>query len=122
MAEIVDLDVEMSASAVKFIRRMMRFAASPDAAFRMRVEPGGCSGYAVTFDLAEAPAENEFVWMQDGLRICSDQKTCLLLKGAKVDFLDGIAQTGFAVTTSGGSGAACSPSSQMVPVSMLAAK
>jgi len=122
MTEYVKVNVEITQAAETFIRRMMRFVKGPDAVFRMLVKPGGCLGYAVTFDLLEAPGEEDYVWEQSGLRISSDYATSQLLKGATVDFIDSLSHTGFVVTIAGGSSNACSPSSQLVPASLLVAR
>ena len=79
MTEYVKVNVEITQAAETFIRRMMRFVKGPDAVFRMLVKPGGCLGYAVTFDLLEAPGEEDYVWEQSGLRISSDYATSQLL-------------------------------------------
>ena len=50
MSEQAEFNIELTQAAEKFIRRMMRFAAGPEAVFRLKVTPGGCSGYAVEFD------------------------------------------------------------------------
>jgi iron-sulfur cluster assembly accessory protein len=126
MTEQVKVNVEITPTAEKFIRRMMRFAKGPGSTFRLNVTPGGCSGYAVAFDVLDAPGEGELVWEQSGMRLCSDQKSCALLEGAVLNFVETLAQTGFVVTTPGKAAECCSstsaPSSQFVSVSMLAAK
>jgi iron-sulfur cluster assembly accessory protein len=104
----------LTAAAEKFIRRMMRFTTSEKSGFRLKVAPGGCSGFAVTFDVVAEPDPKELVWTPSGLRIFLDPSSCLLLDGATVDFTETLANTGFVVTTQNPAGACCSsaPKSQ----------
>lgn len=108
---------EMTPAAEKFIRRMMR--CSSNSGFRLKVRPGGCSGFAVEFDLANEPAEGEEVWSHSGLRVFLDSASCLLLDGSTVDFIDSRSLTGFLVTVPGGTAQFCSPASTLVPAEML---
>jgi iron-sulfur cluster assembly accessory protein len=122
MSEQAEFNIELTQAAEKFIRRMMRFAAGPEAVFRLKVTPGGCSGYAVEFDLAESPGANEVVWERAGLRLSFDHGTCLLLNGGKVDFIESLSHAGFVVTTPGKSAECCSPASNLVSVELLTGK
>ena len=111
--------MELTPAAEKFIRRMVRCASNSNSGFRLKVRPGGCSGLAVEFDLANEPAKNEIVWTHSGLRIFLDSASCLLLNGSTVDFIDSRSLTGFVITTPGGTAQSCSPASTLVPVDML---
>jgi iron-sulfur cluster assembly accessory protein len=122
MTDQDELNLSLTPSARSFIARMMRFASGAEAAFRMSVRPGGCSGYSVTFDLAERPQADEVLWQQGDLRLCFDRKSVQILRGAVVDFMEDRSHTGFAVSAPGGSGAACSSSSTLIPVALLAGK
>jgi iron-sulfur cluster assembly accessory protein len=119
MTRAKPLMMELTPAAEKFIRRMMRLNADATAGFRLRVRPGGCSGLAVEFDLAAAPALDEVVWEHAKLRIFVDRASCLLLNEAVVDFVDSRSLTGFVVTTPGRTAQACSPASTLVPVEAL---
>jgi len=119
MTEPHDLSMDLTPAADRFIRRMMRFSTGADAGFRLKVRPGGCSGFAVEFDLADQPAVNEIVWKHSEIRLFLDAKSCLLLKGAVVDFVESRAVTGFVVTSPGGAASACAPASTLLPVDAL---
>ena len=119
MAQANPIAIKLTPAAETFIRRMMRFNAASKAGFRLKVRPGGCSGFAVGFDLATEPGPGEVVWEQAGLRIFLDAESRLLLNGAKVDFQETHAETGFVVTTEGQSPQACGSGSAFVPVQIL---
>jgi len=111
--------MELTPTADRFIRRMMRFNTDPKAGFRLKVRPGGCSGFAVEFDLPTELGLGEVVWEQSNLRIFLDSTSCLLLNGSTVDFVDSRSLTGFVVSTPGATAQACSPASTLVPVDSL---
>jgi len=117
MNEKEQVTMELSPAAEKFIRRMMRCASN--SGFRLKVRHGGCSGFAVEFDLASEPEANEIVWKHSELCLFLDSVSCLLLNGSVVDFVDNRSLTGFVITTPGKSARACSPASTLVPVDAL---
>jgi len=98
---------------------MLRFAAGTATGFRLKVRHGGCSGFAVEFDLADEPASNEMVWEHAGLRILLDGESSLLLDEATVDFQESLAHTGFVVATRNQSVQACEQASTFVSVEAL---
>src|ERR1035437_7334406 len=119
MSETETMKFELTPAAEKFIRRMMRCASNSTSGFRLKVRPGGCSGLAVEFDLADEPAVNEVVWTHSGLRIFLDSASCLLLNDSIVDFIDSRSLTGFVITTPGGTAQSCLPASTLIPAEML---
>jgi iron-sulfur cluster assembly accessory protein len=119
MSQANELTMELKPAAEKQIRRLMRFAADKSFGFRLKVRPGGCSGLAVEFDLAAMPDVNEVVWEDRGLRIFVDSKSCLLLNGSVLDFVDSRSMTGFVVTAPGKDFQACAPASTLLPVESL---
>ncbi len=112
--------MEVTPAAEKFIRRMMRCSGGPTSGFRLKVRPGGCSGPAVEFDLADKPGKDEIVWEQAGLRLFLDSASCLLVNGAILNFIETRSMTGFVVTGPGGAAQSCSSSSStFLPVDVL---
>lgn len=109
----------LTPKAEDFVRRMMRFTRDPRAGLRLKIRPGGCSGLAVEFDLANEPEAKEMTWEYAGLRIFLDSSSLLLLDGATVDFRDSLAQSGFVVTAASGAAQACSSASTLVPIGSL---
>lgn len=113
------INMELTPAAEKFIRRVVRFAGNSNSGFKLKVRPGGCSGLAVEFDLANEPAKGEIVWTHSGLSIFLDSASCLLLNGSIVDFIDSHSLTGFVIATTGGSAQSFSPASTLIPTDML---
>ena len=99
---------EMTPSAGRFIRRMLRFSATPTSAFRLRVKPGGCSGLAADFDIEEPADDSAELIVVDGIRMLVDFHSLGLIAGATVDFSESIAQSGFIFRLPGKEQACCS--------------
>jgi len=114
------VNAELTQAAVKFIRRMLRFAQSTKGGFRMKVAPGGCSGFSVTFDLSDEPRPSEIVWTPSGLRIFLDRQSSLQLDGAIVDFTESRVYTGFVVISQTATGQCFSQAPMLVPIGSLA--
>jgi len=106
------MNATLTPAAEKFIRRMLRFSAGPQAGFRLSVAPGGCSGYAAEFDVEQVPQPGFTVWEQNGLRIHLDARSVTLLEGSTINFVESISHTGFVFSVPGTSESTCSPSGQ----------
>jgi iron-sulfur cluster assembly protein len=114
MEKAESVNTMLTPASEKFIRRMLRFCAGPQAGFRLKVAPGGCSGFAAEFDLDAEPKSGEIVWEPSGLRIFLDAGSRLLLNGMIVDFVETLWQTGFVFTSQN-----MSPASGLVSVDSL---
>jgi len=119
MNRTAEVNAVLTPAAERFMRRVLRFGAGPEAGFRLAVAPGGCSGFAVGFDLAAGPRPDDVVWEHAGLRIFLDPKSAVMLDGATVDFHESLAHTGFSVAVRGTSPQTCTPASGFVPVHTL---
>jgi iron-sulfur cluster assembly protein len=104
------MQATLTPAAEKFIRRMLRLGGGSNAAFKMRVRPGGCSGYSAEFDIEAADAKADVVWQPEGVKIHLDQESATLIEGATVDFVDNLGQSGFNFILPGGPAQCCSPS------------
>lgn len=69
-------------------QRMHDFLARDPSAVGVRfgIKRTGCSGFGYTVDLADAIAENDQVFEQDGLQILVDRKALPFVDGTEIDF------------------------------------
>lgn len=69
-------------------QRMHDFLARTPGALGVRfgIKRTGCSGFGYTVDLAEAIADNDQVFEQDGLRLVIDRKALPFVDGTEIDF------------------------------------
>src|ERR1035438_6418254 len=116
MTAATEVNTQLTPAAEAFIRRLCRFAAGPEAGFRLKVARGGCSGFAAEFHLVGEPAAGDFIWEYDGLRIFLDAGSRKLLEDATVDFRETLSQVGFVITTPGGTPEACGAASRLVSI------
>ena len=119
MSETAKVNSTLTPAAEKFIRRLLRFGAGPEAGLKLKVAPGGCSGLAVEFDLAAEPEPKDAVWKHAGLRIFLDRQTLLSLEGATLDFTESLSNSGLIVLTQSASAPTCAPASTLVPADSL---
>jgi len=93
------MDLTITPSAEKFIRRMVRFGgAGEDAGFRLSVSPGGCSGLASEFSVEAAPLPGDAEVVINGMKLFLPAESRLLLQGTIMDFKDTPLQSGLVFT------------------------
>ena len=71
----------------------------PDMSLRVEVRPGGCSGlsYEMYFDSERAPDDIESIYADGAVRVVVDPVSAEYLKGASLDFKDGLQGAGFTI-------------------------
>jgi iron-sulfur cluster assembly accessory protein len=68
-----------------------------EAALRVAVLAGGCSGFQYRFELDQVPAPDDVVVEQDGARVLIDPASLDFLAGAELDYTDELMGSHFAV-------------------------
>jgi iron-sulfur cluster assembly accessory protein len=82
-----------------------------DYALRVQVQPGGCAGlrYALYFD--DRKLDGDEVTVVNGLEIRVDKMSAPYLRGAQIDYLDTLEQSGFTINNPNAKGScACGES------------
>jgi iron-sulfur cluster assembly protein len=80
-------------------------------ALRVAVQPGGCAGlrYALYFD--DQKMDGDFVAHVGGVEVRVDKMSAPYLRGAEIDYVDGLQQSGFAINNPNAKGScACGDS------------
>ncbi len=67
-------------------------------ALRVAVRPGGCSGYSYDMFFDTEIAENDLVWASGTIKVVVDSESAELVKGATLDYNDGLQGAGFHIT------------------------
>ena len=78
--------VSLTDAAADRVREIMANASTPLYGLRVGVKNGGCAGMSYTMDFADAPAPNDEVVEDRGVRILIDPKAVLFLLGTRMDF------------------------------------
>lgn len=78
---------EITSAAANFGRQKLEKRGTPDAAVRIGIKGGGCSGfsYVIQFEDGE-PRERDYGYEVDGVRFVVDKKSFIYLAGSVFDF------------------------------------
>ena len=66
-----------------------------EAGLRIRVVPGGCSGFSYSMQIEEAPRQGDEVFDQSGLRVFVDLFSRQYLEGVQIDYVSSVMASGF---------------------------
>lgn len=88
------MELTITPSAEKFIRRMIRFNGGEGHGFRLMVSAGGCSGLASEFTVEAAPLRGDNVIEKNGVKLFLPAESRLLLDGVTIDFTDTLMSSG----------------------------
>lgn len=66
-----------------------------EAGLRISVVGGGCSGFQYQMSLDKEATADDKVIEQDGLKVFVDTRSLLYLNGTRIDYVDGLTQSGF---------------------------
>ncbi|MFN0124781.1 MAG: HesB/IscA family protein [Blastocatellia bacterium] len=95
------------AAAVEVRKFMDTENVTASGGLRVRVVPGGCSGFQYGMNLEEAPAPNDEVIETAGLRLFVDMFSAQYLQGVTIDYVSSVMGSGFVFnnpTSTGGCG------------------
>ena len=94
-APTVTLNVTESAAT-----EIKKFMAGEDdlpetSGLRVRVVPGGCSGFQYSLNIEEQSREGDFILDQKGVRMFVDMFSAQYLNGVEIDYVTGVMGSGF---------------------------
>ena len=93
MAPVITLT---DAAATK-VKDLIDAEGTPELALRVAVRPGGCSGFSYEMFFDTDVAADDTLTDQAGVRVVVDEASLELLKGATLDYKDGLQGAGFAI-------------------------
>ena len=99
MAAVAAPTVEMNVTDPA-IEEIKKFLSSEDdlpetAGLRVRVVPGGCSGFQYSLNIEEESRNGDFVMEQGGIRLFVDMFSGQYLNGITVDYTSNMMGSGF---------------------------
>ena len=62
---------------------------------RVRVVPGGCSGFQYSLNIEEDSRQGDFVLNEHGVRLFLDMFSAQYLNGVEIDYVSGVMGSGF---------------------------
>ncbi len=75
-----------------------------DGGLRVRVVPGGCSGFQYAMNIEEAPQNNDEVVESSGLRVFVDMFSAQYLENVQIDYVNSVMGSGFTFNNPNASG------------------
>jgi iron-sulfur cluster assembly protein len=79
--------LNISQGAVDFARAKLEKRGTPEAAVRLGIKGGGCSGFSYVIQFEDdAPRERDRTYELDGVRFIVDKKSLVYLAGALLDY------------------------------------
>src|SRR6476619_3756157 len=65
---------------------------------RVRVVPGGCSGFQYSLNIEEESRQVDFILDEKGVRLFVDMFSAQYLNGVQIDYVSGVMGSGFTFT------------------------
>jgi iron-sulfur cluster assembly accessory protein len=69
--------------------------AGPEAGLRIRVVPGGCSGFSYSMQIEDGPRQGDEILDHAGLKVFVDMFSRQYLEGVQVDYVNSVMGSGF---------------------------
>jgi iron-sulfur cluster assembly protein len=88
--------VTITDAAVEYAKKRLGQRGTPDAAIRLGVRGGGCSGFSYVIEFSdEPPRDRDLVFDAGGVRFFVDKKSFVYLAGSALDFEKTLVFQGF---------------------------
>ena len=89
-------EITISDKAVEFAKKKLAARGTPDAAVRLGVKGGGCSGFSYVIQYEDTPPqERDTVYDAGGVRFYVDKKSFVYLAGSVLDYEQTLMFQGF---------------------------
>jgi iron-sulfur cluster assembly protein len=87
----------MTERAAAQIARLRTERGTPDAALRVAIKGGGCSGLTYVMEWADTIRERDKVFERDGVKVVIDPKSYLYLLGSELTYQESLMASGFKI-------------------------
>lgn len=88
--------VHITAGAVEYAKARLQKRGTPNAAVRLGIKGGGCSGFSYVIEFSdEEPKPRDTVTECDGVRFYVDKKSLIYLNGSTLDYVNSVMFRGF---------------------------
>jgi iron-sulfur cluster assembly protein len=90
------MQLTMTETAINEVKKFMEAEnVGPEAGLRIRVIPGGCSGFQYSMQIEEGPREGDEIIDQKGLKVFVDMFSRQYLDGVLIDYVHTVMGSGF---------------------------
>ncbi|MBL8775929.1 MAG: iron-sulfur cluster insertion protein ErpA [Acidimicrobiales bacterium] len=84
-------------TAASKVKELIAAEGDESLALRVAVRPGGCSGFSYEMFFDSDIAGDDIVDEGSGVKVIVDPSSAQLLRGAKLDYKDGLQDAGFSI-------------------------
>lgn len=102
--------VTITVNAANQVKTMLQQQQKSDHGLRFRAVPGGCAGYTYEITFTNEKKAEDVQLEQHGLKVFIDKESASIVKGAEVDYVDGLVNAGFKIKNSAKTGCGCGSS------------
>jgi iron-sulfur cluster assembly accessory protein len=92
----VETVITLTPTAVSKLTELLNEEGEPQA-LRIAVTGGGCSGFQYALGFDTDVLDDDISWEQEGVKVVIDETSAEYLRGAHVDFQDGLQGKGFSI-------------------------
>jgi iron-sulfur cluster assembly protein len=90
------MELTITDNAISEVKKFMtNESVGNEAGLRIRVVPGGCSGFSYSMQIEEAPRQGDEIYDQSGLRVFVDMFSRQYLEGVQIDYVSSVMGSGF---------------------------
>ncbi len=94
----------VTTKAADEIKRLLSAEDIPDAVLRVRIVPGGCSGFSYEMGFDDETEDSDQLIEHEGVKVAIDVFSYPYLDRAVLDFQDGLNGNGFAINNPNATG------------------
>jgi iron-sulfur cluster assembly accessory protein len=88
--------LSLTENAVSEVKKFLEAeSAGNEAGLRIRVVPGGCSGFSYSMQIEDGPRQDDEIIDHSGLRVFVDMFSRQYLDGVQVDYVNSVMGSGF---------------------------
>ncbi|HEX2192982.1 MAG TPA: iron-sulfur cluster insertion protein ErpA [Acidimicrobiales bacterium] len=89
--------IDLTEPATAKVKELLAAEGSDELALRVAVRPGGCSGFSYEMFFDSEFADDDMLSDAGGVKVVVDSSSAPYLKGASLDYKDGLQGAGFAI-------------------------
>jgi len=105
MSTTTQVNLSVTETAINEVKKFIEAEnAGSEAGLRIRVVPGGCSGFSYSMQIEDGPRQGDEILDQNGLRIFVDMFSRQYLDGVQVDYVTSVMGSGFTFSNPNASG------------------
>lgn len=93
---VIDMFTVTTKAALE-IKKLLGEEEIPNAVLRVRVVPGGCSGFSYEMGFDDETEDSDQLFENEGVKVAIDELSLPYLEGAILDYKDGLNGTGFSI-------------------------